>query len=110
VFRSSLALRYSVRLLNGYDPNLVPLIKDFLKLTDEDTERLDDHLKSHLNVQIPIYFLPLQDCINLCIGLIKTTMMMQTWSPTVRGVGGAIDDLFRCVSLFGHLFPSFVRL
>jgi hypothetical protein len=35
--------------------------------------------------------LPLQDCVDLCIFLVRTTIELQKWLVAVRGVGGAID-------------------
>jgi hypothetical protein len=40
---------------------------------------------------IPYQFLPLQDCVDLAIFLIKTTATLQRWTTDVRGVGGATD-------------------
>jgi hypothetical protein len=44
-----------------------------------------------LAIPIPYQFLPLQDCVDLAIFLIKTTSTLQRWTTGVRGVGGAID-------------------
>ncbi len=82
---------FADRLMHGFDDSLVLLVKDFLKLADKQTEELQSHLLTNLNIQIPIQFLPLQDCLDLSIFLIRATIMMQTWLPIVRGVGGAID-------------------
>ncbi len=40
---------------------------------------------------IPFAFLPLQDCVDISIFLIRTTATIQSWITGVRGVGGAID-------------------
>jgi hypothetical protein len=79
------------RLIKGFDPNLPSIIQKFLKLDDDQKEKLTQHLESKLSAQIPYQFLPLQDCVNLSIFLIRTTMEMQTWMVGIRGVGGAID-------------------
>jgi hypothetical protein len=40
---------------------------------------------------IPYQFLPLQDCVDLAIFLIKTTATLQGWTTGARGVGSAVD-------------------
>lgn len=79
------------RLIKGFDPKLPLIIKELLKLDETQTERLSQHLEGKLSARIPYQFLPLQDCVNLSIFLIRTTMEMQTWMVGIRGVGGAID-------------------
>jgi hypothetical protein len=78
------------RLINGYDPNLVPVVQNHLKLSDEQVVGLRNELQK-IQVPIPYPFLPLQDCINLSILLIQTTIQMQTFYVGLRGVGGEID-------------------
>jgi len=53
---------------------------------------------------IPYQFLPLHDCVDPSIFLIKTTAKLQGWTTGTRGVGGAIDvatvirtEIFRAV-------------
>lgn len=82
---------YADRLLQGFDGNLPGLAKDFLKLDDTKRDELLQYLKSHLQAPVPWAFLPLQDCVDLAIFLIRTTIVMQHWIVGVRGVGGAID-------------------
>jgi hypothetical protein len=84
-------LEYTNRLIKGFDPKLPVIAKTFLKLTDEQQVALEKHLEGALSTQIPYQFLPLQDCVNLSIFLIRTTMELQNWIVGVRGVGGAID-------------------
>jgi len=79
------------RILWGFDPNLTTVIKDRLKLTDEQKHDLDKFLKRNFNLPIPYQFLPLQDCVDLSIFLIRTTVELQKWMIGVRGVGGFID-------------------
>lgn len=81
---------FTDRLIQGFDPNLVALVKAALNLSDIQTTTLENALKP-LSVQIPYQFLPLQDCVDLSIFLIRTTMKIQTWQVGIRGVGGAID-------------------
>lgn len=80
-----------VRILSGLDPNLTAAIKDKLKLTDAQKKELDEFLPQAFNLSIPYQFLPLQDCVDLSIFLIRTTIELQKWMIAVRGVGGMID-------------------
>jgi hypothetical protein len=82
---------YADRLIHGFDGKLPELTKDFLKLDDAKRDELRQYLQSHLQVPVPFAFLPLQDCVDLAIFLIRTTIVMQHWVVGIRGVGGAID-------------------
>lgn len=82
---------YTDRLIHGLDPNALMLTKDHLNLSDAQLAGLQGHLASHLSAPIPLEFLPLQDCVDLSIFLIRTTISMQGWLLGLRGVGGAID-------------------
>ena len=84
-------LEYTTRLIKGFDPQLPSVVQNFLGLTDEQRTALKDHLEGELASRIPYPFLPLQDCVDLSIFLIRTTMEIQSWIVGVRGVGGAID-------------------
>jgi len=84
-------LEYTNRLVKGFDPQLPVVAQKFLGLTDEQRIALQEHLEGALSARIPYPFLPLQDCVNLSIFLIRTTMELQNWIVGVRGVGGAID-------------------
>ncbi len=79
------------RLLSGYDPNLTLAIKDRLKLSDAQKQDLDQFLGPAFNLPIPYQFLPLQDCVDLSIFLVRTTIELQKWMIDIRGVGGVID-------------------
>ena len=84
-------LEHTSRLIKGFDPQLPSIAKDFLELTNEQQLALEKHLEGALSLPIPYPFLPLQDCVDLSIFLIRTTMDLQSWIVGVRGVGGAID-------------------
>jgi hypothetical protein len=84
-------LEYTTRLLKGFDPELPSVVQQCLGLDDEERDKLTTHLDGALSSHIPYEFLPLQDCVDLSIFLIRTTMRLQNWSVGVRGVGGAID-------------------
>jgi hypothetical protein len=82
---------FTNRLVQGFDPGLPDLAKAKLNLSDADTAALADHLRQELQTKIPFQFLPLQDCVDLSIFLIRTTITLQTWIVGIRGVGGHID-------------------
>jgi hypothetical protein len=44
-----------------------------------------------LQMQIPLAGMPLQDCVNLAIFFIRTTIMAQRLTVGIRGCGGPID-------------------
>jgi hypothetical protein len=83
------------RLLQGFDPNLPMLVQEHLNTPSADrakaAEELALKLREKLTIPIPWQFLPLQDCVDLCICLLRTTITMQKWVVGIRGVGGAID-------------------
>jgi hypothetical protein len=83
------------RLLQGFDPNLPMLLQEYLNTPANDrakaAEALAVKLREKLTIPIPWQFLPLQDCVDLCICLLRTTITMQKWVVGIRGVGGAID-------------------
>jgi hypothetical protein len=78
------------RVVNGYDPQLLNLAEASLGLTKPQIAQLETEL-GKLTLRIPYQFLPLQDCVNLAIFLIRTTIGAQEVSVTLRGVGGPID-------------------
>ena len=82
---------FTDRIIQGFDDQLPTIAKEFLNLPDGREVELRDHLKTRLTASIPFAFLPLQDCVDLSIVLIRTTIVIQNWIIGVRGVGGAID-------------------
>lgn len=79
------------RLIHGYDPNLMTVIKQTLGLDDQKIEQLAQVFRQNLLYPIPYQVLPLQDCIDLATFLIRSTMTIQSFAVGVRGVGGPID-------------------
>jgi hypothetical protein len=79
------------RLLGGYDPRLEAMVAENLHLNAAQTKNLRQKVLQSLAMPIPYQFLPLQDCVDLSIFLIKTTTTLQRWTTGTRGVGGAID-------------------
>jgi hypothetical protein len=81
------------RLITGVDPNIAAAVHEFLKTpaATRNDQALKDHLRDKFQVAIPWQFLPLQDCVDLAIFMVRTTITLQRWTVGVRGVGGAID-------------------
>ncbi|MDA2934288.1 hypothetical protein MYX82_08085 [Acidobacteria bacterium AH-259-D05] len=82
---------YTDRVLKGFDPAALEILKQSLKLTDKKLKAVENELENNLSVLIPYQFLPLQDCVDLSIFLIRMTITLHQWIIGVRGVGGAID-------------------
>lgn len=84
-------LQFTTRLLHGFDPHLPSILQQSLNLDETRNTHLQEKLIRELSLPIPYQFLPLQDCVDLSVFLIRTTMELQKWLVDVRGVGGAID-------------------
>jgi hypothetical protein len=84
-------LQVATRLLFGYDPQLITILKNTLTLNDQQVASVALALQQQLQFRIPYDILPLQDCINLAILLIRTTMFAQDLAIEIRGVGGLIE-------------------
>jgi hypothetical protein len=78
------------RLMNGFDPKAADLAAQALTLDSAQKSALEKKFTA-LAVAIPYQFLSLQDCVDLSIFLIRTTISIQRWIVGVRGVGGPID-------------------
>jgi len=84
------------RLLNGFDPATPHVVREFLKVPVQKGQQgqpdpLETELKAKFTAKIPWQFLPLQDCVDLSIFMLRATITLQKWIVDVRGVGGAID-------------------
>lgn len=79
------------RMIQGFDPRVLEIAQQEFSLPDDAKERFGEKLKTELTTPIPFPFLPLQDCVDLSIFLVRATIRLQTWTVGVRGVGGAID-------------------
>jgi hypothetical protein len=78
------------RILRGYDARILAIVRDTLHVPMGQLQNLEQALRP-LQLTIPYHMLPLQDCIDLAIFLIRTTTTAQNLSIGIRGVGGAID-------------------
>lgn len=78
------------RLVFGYDPMLPAILKKSLNLDDNQSEAVVKDLLA-LHYSIPYQVLPLQDCVDLALLLIRTTINAQALAVGIRGVGGMIE-------------------
>jgi hypothetical protein len=79
------------RLMAGFDPKAVAVVKAHLGLDDQQAAALAQVLQQNLGLPIPYQFLPLQDCVDLSEFMVSMTTTVQTWMFGVRGVGGDVD-------------------
>jgi hypothetical protein len=79
------------RLVQGFDPALIGILRQTLNLDDQQSNQAIQALRQNLGFPIPYQVLPLQDCVDLATFLIRTTMTAQRLAIGVRGVGGPID-------------------
>ncbi len=84
-------LQVASRLIQGFDPLVPEVIKAALKLSPEQTAELAEKLKAEVQYMIPFQVLALQDCVNLAIFLIRTTIDAQGLAVALRGAGGMIE-------------------
>ena len=83
---------FADRILQRFDDSLPAAVaQQILNLSDQQRDSLRTDLRNRLTVPVPYAFLPLQDCVDLAIFLIRATIMMQGWWVGIRGVGGSID-------------------
>ncbi len=78
------------KVLTGYDARLPGELTKGLKLTGEQIETMKGIL-NRFQSAIPLQALALQDCVDLAISFIRTTMEVQRFTIGIRGVGGATD-------------------
>ncbi|MGB8412446.1 MAG: hypothetical protein WCE23_06435 [Candidatus Binatus sp.] len=79
------------RLLYGFDIELPKFVQTSLTLSDAQFSPFSQGLHQRFSSGIPFQFLPLQDCIDLAVFLIKNTIEFQKYrTTTVRGVGGPV--------------------
>jgi len=80
------------RLLFGFDVGLPEFLKKNLNLADQQVAELNKQMGTEFAAGIPYQFLPLQDCVNLAVFLIESTISFQKFRSTVvRGVGGPVE-------------------
>jgi hypothetical protein len=83
-------LQVASRLIQGYDPNLLVILRQALNLNDQQIVQIQEQIRP-IALRIPFQALPLQDCVDLATFLIRTTIIAQGLSVDLRGVGGPIE-------------------
>jgi len=78
------------RLLSGYDAKLPALLTANLNLDSTQQTALNTTLQQ-LQLPIPLQALPLQDCVDLALFFLNTTILGQRLTVGIRGCGGEID-------------------
>lgn len=79
------------RLIFGYDrEKLLKIVSKTLKLEHEQAESLKKKLNV-LHMNIPLAAMSIQDCVDLAIFFIRTTISAQRLTVGIRGCGGPID-------------------
>lgn len=84
-------LQIATRIIHGYDPALPPTLAQAMGVSEDQLRQALTSLRQQLEFRIPYDVLPLQDCVNLAIFLIRATISAQALAVGVRGVGGPID-------------------
>lgn len=79
------------RLLYGFDAELPEFVGTNLNLNTQQLATLRTAMEGKFAAGIPYQFLPLQDCVNLAVFLIQSTINFQRFRTTVRGVGGPVE-------------------
>lgn len=75
------------RLIRGYDSRLPGMLQESL---DIEPDRINQALTG-LTMAVPIQTMPLQDCVDLALFFIRTTVSGQALTIGIRGTGGPID-------------------
>ena len=78
------------RLIYGFDKRIIDSIAETLNLTPAQIEQIGGVLKP-FQMPMPLQAMPLQDCVDLAIFFIRTTIDAQRLSVGIRGCGGPID-------------------
>lgn len=84
-------LQVASRVIHGFDPEAIEIIRQTLAVEQSQLDQVRTALRQKLEFPIPYGALPLQDCIDLAMFLIRATMTAQGLAIGVRGVGGPID-------------------
>lgn len=79
------------RLIQGYDHKLLQIVAENLDLQPEQIQAIRQQAAQILQMRMPLQAMPLQDCVDLAIFFIRTTIDAQRLTIGVRGSGGPID-------------------
>jgi len=78
------------RLIRGFDRRLPELVSKALNLAPATRKDMEAAI-SQLQMSLPLQAMPLQDCVDLAVFFIRTTIAAQSLTVGTRGVGGPID-------------------
>lgn len=78
------------RLIRGYSPQLPEAMAKQLKLTQAQRKEAQS-VFDQFGMPLPLQAMPLQDCVDLAVFFIRTTIAAQSLTVGIRGVGGPID-------------------
>lgn len=84
-------LQIASRIVHGFDPALEDILRQTLNLNQQQITQAFGVLRARLEFSIPYSVLPLQDCVDLAVFLIRSTIIAQSLAIELRGVGGPID-------------------
>jgi hypothetical protein len=79
------------RLVNSFDLQAAEHLRQKLTIDQQKWAPALQEAAAMFSLKIPYQFLPLQDCVDLSILLVKTTSQLMQYTTDVRGVGGAVD-------------------
>ena len=79
------------RIVQGFDQRLINTVQGHLGLTEQQASDLEAELQRQFGYRFPTGSLPLQDCVDLAIFLVRTTISAQALAATERVVGGTIE-------------------
>lgn len=82
---------FASRLYTGCDNRLPFILQEMFELTDQRRIETRNEIVKKLQADIPLGHLPLQNCVDLAILLLNTTVEMHKLIVGERGVGGPID-------------------
>ena len=79
------------RLLQGFDGRLLPILGQKFGLDPAQQSQLAAELQSQLQLATPLQAMPLQDCVDLALLFLWTTIEAQRLTVGIRGCGGPVD-------------------
>ncbi|MGA2140090.1 MAG: hypothetical protein ABSH14_14625 [Verrucomicrobiia bacterium] len=78
------------RLIQGYDNRLLAIVRNAVNMQPAQVQQLQQALAG-IQMPLPLAAMPLQDCVDLAIFFIRTTITAQRLTVGIRGCGGPID-------------------
>jgi hypothetical protein len=80
---------YVDRIVRGYDHRMPELMRQVG--VSEEAIRAFEKKAAEIQMNVPVQALPLQDCVDLALFFIRTTIAAQRLTVAMRGCGGPID-------------------